>query len=66
MSAAKPEAIAVSSITVGVRHRHDIGDLTSLAKSIEDVGLLHPIVVDQSGALIAGEPRPRRSASPPL
>jgi ParB/RepB/Spo0J family partition protein len=53
------DAMAVSAITVGARHRHDLGDLAGLAKSIKEVGLLHPIVVDKHGALIAGSRRLR-------
>ncbi len=49
--------IATSSITVGRRHRKDLGDIASLAKEIEAVGLLHPIVVTPAGKLIAGERR---------
>jgi N6-adenosine-specific RNA methylase IME4 len=51
--------IAITAIKVGERHRGDFGDLRSLARSIEEVGLLHPIVIDKTGTLIAGERRPR-------
>jgi N6-adenosine-specific RNA methylase IME4 len=51
--------MAVATITVGKRHRADVGDVQSLAKSIDEVGLLHPIVVNKSGKLIAGERRLR-------
>jgi ParB family transcriptional regulator, chromosome partitioning protein len=44
----------ISKITVGARHRRDMGDLASLARSIRDIGLLHPIVVSQDGLLLAG------------
>jgi ParB-like chromosome segregation protein Spo0J len=37
--------------------RTDLGDVDSLAASIERVGLLHPIVVDADGRLVAGERR---------
>jgi ParB family chromosome partitioning protein len=47
-------AMPVSAITVGARHRRDMGDLASLARSIRDIGLLHPIVVSQDGLLLAG------------
>ena len=52
-------AMAVSAITVGARHRQDMGDLAPLAMSIEEIGLLHPIVVSPAGELIAGERRLR-------
>jgi N6-adenosine-specific RNA methylase IME4 len=51
--------MAVSAITVGERHRKDMGDLAGFAKGIEKIGLLHPIVVDTHGVLIAGERRLR-------
>jgi site-specific DNA-methyltransferase (adenine-specific) len=40
--------------------RKDIGDLTSLKESIQKHGLIHPIVYDSNGVLIAG--RRRRKA----
>ncbi|SEB85835.1 chromosome partitioning protein, ParB family [Rhizobiales bacterium GAS191] len=48
---------AISEIVVGVRLRRDLGDIASLAASIADIGLLHPIVVSQDGLLLAGERR---------
>ena len=39
-------------IRIGNRHRHDLGNLTTLANSIDDVGLLHPVVVHPDGRLI--------------
>lgn len=44
----------IDSITVGVRHRKDPGELTALMKSIEEVGLLQPITVTPDGVLICG------------
>jgi len=44
----------ISNIKIGKRFRKDIGNLASLKKSIEEIGLLHPIVVDEKGNLIAG------------
>ena len=35
----------IDSITVGVRHRRDLGDMSALMRSIEEVGLLQPITV---------------------
>jgi N6-adenosine-specific RNA methylase IME4 len=47
-------------IVIGERHRRDLGDLDSLARSIVQVGgLLHPVVVRPDGLLIAGERRLR-------
>jgi len=55
---------AIDAVTVGERHRRDLGDLDALAANIKDPGLLHPIVVRRDGTLIAGEQRqvglPRR------
>ncbi|HEY8720771.1 ParB/RepB/Spo0J family partition protein [Pengzhenrongella sp.] len=45
---------SVDSITVGVRHRKDLGDLGVLARSIQDRGLLQPITVTPDGALVCG------------
>jgi len=47
----------VDSITVGVRHRKDLGDLVPLMESIKRVGLLQPIVVSPEGVLICGRRR---------
>ncbi len=33
----------IDSITVGIRHRKDLGDIDALAHSIEEVGLLQPL-----------------------
>jgi ParB-like chromosome segregation protein Spo0J len=35
----------ISEIKIGKRHRHDMGDIASLAQSITEIGLLHPVVV---------------------
>ncbi|OLB72476.1 MAG: hypothetical protein AUI16_20245 [Alphaproteobacteria bacterium 13_2_20CM_2_64_7] len=50
-------ARALDEIQVGPRHRRDLGDISALAASIAEVGLLHPIVVNPAGELIAGERR---------
>jgi len=50
----KPHIVPVTEITVGERHRHDLGDIGALARSIAEVGLLHPIPVRPDGILIAG------------
>jgi ParB/RepB/Spo0J family partition protein len=49
--------LAIDTIDVGCRHRRDLGNLESLAESIAEVGLLHPIVVTPDSVLIAGERR---------
>jgi MT-A70/ParB-like nuclease domain len=50
---------AISSIHVGHRHRRDLGGIVELARSIADIGLLHPVVIRPDGTLIAGERRLR-------
>jgi len=48
----------ISEIKVGKRFRKELGDLTPLEKSIEELNcLLHPIVVDENLNLIAGRRR---------
>src|SRR6267154_4518887 len=47
----------IDQIQVGYRYRKDLGDLRSLAGSIAEVGLLHPVVVTPDGRLIAGQRR---------
>jgi len=47
----------VDSITVGTRHRKDLGDLEALKASIAEHGLLQPITVTQNGLLICGARR---------
>jgi ParB family chromosome partitioning protein len=49
----------IDEITVGERHRRDMGDIAGLAASMAELGLLHPIVVRPAGTLIAGERRLR-------
>ena len=47
----------IDSITVGIRHRQDLGDIDALAASIEEVGLLQPITVTPDGVLVCGRRR---------
>ena len=49
--------LPIDGINVGFRYRKDLGDLRTLADSIGEVGLLHPIVVTSEGLLIAGQRR---------
>jgi hypothetical protein len=44
-------------IHVGARFRRDLGDIDALARSIAEIGLLHPVVVTPEGDLIAGRRR---------
>lgn len=47
----------IDQIQVGFRYRKDLGDVRSLADSIQAIGLLHPVVVTPEGRLIAGQRR---------
>jgi ParB-like nuclease domain/MT-A70 len=49
--------LPISKIKVRNRYRKSLGDIDTLAASIKEVGLLHPIVVRPDGRLIAGERR---------
>jgi hypothetical protein len=53
----KPHSIPITDVIVGERYRRDLGDIDELARSIEEVGLLHPIVIRPDGTLIAGKRR---------
>ena len=48
---------AIESIVIGMRTRKEMGDIGALAHSIQELGLLHPIVVDDKNQLIAGQRR---------
>ncbi len=50
-------AFPLVKITTRDRIRKDLGDITSLAESIDKTTLLHPLVVDPDFRLIAGERR---------
>ncbi|MFZ2143816.1 MAG: ParB N-terminal domain-containing protein, partial [Xanthobacteraceae bacterium] len=47
----------ISDIKVGSRIRRDLGDIDEFARSIAEVGLLHPIVIRADGTLSAGTRR---------
>jgi len=47
----------IDLVKVGARRRDDMGDIEALAASIDQVGLLHPIVIDIFDNLIAGQRR---------
>jgi len=46
--------IEIDQIEIGDRFRKKLGDIDALAKSIEEVGLLHPVVLKRDGQLVAG------------
>jgi N6-adenosine-specific RNA methylase IME4 len=47
----------IKSIHVGPRHRVDLGNIGKLAASVDELGLLHPVVIRPDGTLIAGKRR---------
>jgi ParB-like chromosome segregation protein Spo0J len=49
----------VKDIIIGERCRKDMGDIEGLARSIEAIGLLHPVVIDKHNRVIAGQRRIR-------
>jgi ParB family chromosome partitioning protein len=53
------EFVLISDIKVGTRLRKEYGDINSLAKSIETLGLLQPIIITKDKWLVAGERRLR-------
>jgi N6-adenosine-specific RNA methylase IME4 len=50
-------SLPIDAITVGPRHRKDLGDIDGLAASIAAVGLLQPVGVSPDGILIFGQRR---------
>lgn len=48
------DTLPIDAIRIERRFRSDLGDLQPLVKSIDSLGLLHPIVVRPDGMLIAG------------
>ena len=48
------ETRQIDSIKIGKRFRKDLGDIDSLAESINRYGLFHPIVITPEGQLMAG------------
>jgi ParB family transcriptional regulator, chromosome partitioning protein len=49
--------IKIEDIKIDKRFRKDVGDIKKLANSISEVGLLHPIVVNENNELVAGQRR---------
>jgi N6-adenosine-specific RNA methylase IME4 len=49
----------IADIPHGKRHRKEMGDIPTLAASMHELGLLHPVAVTPDGRLIAGERRLR-------
>lgn len=49
-----PDIRRIDSIRVADRYRRDLGDLSALAASIRDHGLINPLTIDETGRLLAG------------
>ena len=49
--------VDLNSIKIGERHRKDLGDLTELAESIKDLGVLQPVGLTKDNELIFGRRR---------
>ncbi len=48
------QIVSIITIKIGDRDREDLGNLLGLAKSIQSVGLINPIIIDKDLNLIAG------------
>ena len=48
------EIVKIEEIKIGNRFRKDLGELEELKKSIQEIGLLHPVVIDENNNLVAG------------
>jgi len=44
----------IDNIKINERFRKDLGNINPLAQSIKEIGLLHPIVINENNELIAG------------
>jgi ParB-like chromosome segregation protein Spo0J len=51
------ETRRIEDIRIEGRHRRDMGDIEGLARSMNELGLLHPVAVTPDNLLIAGERR---------
>ncbi|MFC1498730.1 ParB N-terminal domain-containing protein [Verrucomicrobiota bacterium] len=49
--------IDIDKIVVKSHIRQDIGDLSTLEKSIQKAGMLYPIIIDRNNVLISGKRR---------
>jgi phage N-6-adenine-methyltransferase len=53
----KLQQVRIADIQIGKRHRKEMGDLTGLARSIQEIGLLQPIGVKPDLTLVFGHRR---------
>ncbi|MDX1373564.1 MAG: ParB N-terminal domain-containing protein, partial [Nitrososphaeraceae archaeon] len=49
--------IQIKDIIINDRHRKDFGNIDELANNIKEVGLIHPVTLDQHNLLIDGKRR---------
>jgi 16S rRNA G966 N2-methylase RsmD len=49
--------ISIKDIIIGNRFRKEVGDISGLANSIKNNGLIHPISITRNGNLVAGRRR---------
>lgn len=49
--------IQIKDIIINDRHRKDFGNIDELANNIKEVGLIHPVTLDQHNRLIDGKRR---------
>lgn len=49
--------VPIKDVITENRHRRDMGDISELANSISEIGLIHPIVITPDMRLIAGQRR---------
>jgi len=49
--------IPIGKIDIGERVRKELGDIEGLARSMDELGLLHPIVISANYQLLAGSRR---------
>jgi hypothetical protein len=47
-------SVPIDTIKIGNRFRKDLGDIASLADNMREIGLLHPVVINQNRKLISG------------
>jgi ParB family chromosome partitioning protein len=52
-----PTIVLIDQSSIGDRFRKELGDITGLAKSIQEHGLLQPVILSENYQLIAGERR---------
>ena len=57
METAIQQKVPIASIVINDRLRKNIGDISSLAANIKELGLLSPVVINQDNKLLAGERR---------